>query len=58
MEKLLLATMLTFTFSLFADIGSPDTSNISKETTKAPLQSNVVFTLTQAFKNHNVDQDN
>jgi hypothetical protein len=57
LEKLLLASILTFTFSLFADIGSPKATNISKDTHNTPVQDNVVFSLTQAFHNQEIKSE-
>ncbi len=48
LEKLILASILTFSFSLFADMGW---SNPRKEMAQTPVQNHLVFTLTQNPKN-------
>ncbi|MBD2294977.1 hypothetical protein H6G06_16180 [Anabaena sphaerica FACHB-251] len=55
LEKLLLATILTFSFSLFANMGW---SNTRKEMAQTPLASNhKVFTLTERYKNTEMDSN-
>ncbi|MEA5576480.1 hypothetical protein [Anabaena sp. UHCC 0451] len=48
LEKLLLASILTFSFSLFTD---PGWSNTKKDMAQAPLSEHGVLTLTQLNKN-------
>jgi hypothetical protein len=54
MEKLFLASILTFSVSLFADMGW---SNAKKEMAETPSYNHVVFTLTQNHKNIEADTE-
>jgi hypothetical protein len=48
LEKLLLASILTFSFSLFAEMGW---SNSKKELAKTSVPHQEIVTLTQRYKN-------
>ncbi|MEA5554452.1 hypothetical protein VB713_26305 [Anabaena cylindrica UHCC 0172] len=52
LEKLLLASILTFSFSLFAEMGW---TNSKKEIAKTPVPHQEVVTLTQRQKNINLE---
>ncbi|MEB3151079.1 MAG: hypothetical protein VKL60_18925 [Sphaerospermopsis sp.] len=52
LEKLLLASILTFSVSLFSDIGW---SNAKKEVVQTPSHNHTVFLLTQRYKNKELD---
>lgn len=52
LEKLLLASMLTLSFSLFTNIGW---SNPRKKTVQTPLSDQIFVTLTQVHQNAEID---
>ncbi|MFM2063565.1 MAG: hypothetical protein RLZZ507_3236 [Cyanobacteriota bacterium] len=54
LEKLLLASILTFSFSLFTEMGW---SNARKEMAQTPLPNHAVFTLTQRYKTTEMDSN-
>ncbi|MBK1987821.1 hypothetical protein A0J48_009765 [Sphaerospermopsis aphanizomenoides BCCUSP55] len=52
LEKILLASILTFSVSLLTDMGS---SNPRKELVETPSYNHEVFTLTHNYKNPEID---